>query len=200
MLQTAKPDDIESRKMLVAAYLLKGRAMASMNKKDEESREYEKAEEVAEALSIYANQKGNQDLEVTSERMRADIQMARRQWEGARTIVEKLVEAQGGGNIAKVDTDLIRRLAHIRSSASRITPAPMTTFESLLDNPRLKPDERGEVIKGFLDSAANERVSLTDRERLTALAIQSADPSPIDNDPIYLARLGWVLQRVRQTE
>jgi cellulose synthase/poly-beta-1,6-N-acetylglucosamine synthase-like glycosyltransferase/thioredoxin-like negative regulator of GroEL len=197
VLQTAKPDDIDSRKMLVAAYLLKGRAMASLGNKDEETREYAKAEEVAEQLSGYASQKGNRDLEISAERMRADIQMARRQWEGARNIVEKLVEAQGGGNIEKVDTDLIRRLAHIQLGLGNY-PGAMTAFESLLENKRLKPEERGEVIKGFLDAAANQTVNLADRERLTALNIHGAEPSPIDNDAVYLARLGWVLQRVRQ--
>jgi cellulose synthase/poly-beta-1,6-N-acetylglucosamine synthase-like glycosyltransferase/tetratricopeptide (TPR) repeat protein len=202
VLQTAKPDDIEARKMLIAAYLLKGRAVAATGdeaQKGEEAREYQKAQDVADQLSNYASSKGNRELELMSQRMSADIQMARRQWEGARTIVQKLVDDQGGGNIAKVDTDLIRRLAHIQLALGDY-PGAMTAFESLLENPRLKQDERTEVMKGFLDSAANERVNLADRERLTALSIAALEPSPLDSEPIYLARLGWVLQRVRQTD
>ena len=74
--------------MLVAAYLLKGRAIAAAGeaggRKEDEAREYEGAEEKADALAQYAATRGNPKLQATAERMKADIQMARRQWEGAR--------------------------------------------------------------------------------------------------------------------
>jgi cellulose synthase/poly-beta-1,6-N-acetylglucosamine synthase-like glycosyltransferase/tetratricopeptide (TPR) repeat protein len=202
VLDTAPADDIDARKMLLAAYLLKGRAIASAGetagRKEDEAREYEGAEEKADALAQYAATRGNKSLQDTAERMKADIKMARRQWEGARKIVEKMVEAQGG-DPTRADTDLIRRLAHIQLGL-RNYPGAMTAFEQLLDDKRVKGEERSEVIKGFLDSAANQTVTLGDRERRTALEIQAQQLAHIDNDAIYLARLGWVLQRVRQPE
>lgn len=201
VLSTAEADDVDARKMLVAAYLLKGRAIAAGaagGRKDDESHEYAGAEEVADALARYAATRGNQKLETTAQRMKADIQMARRQWEGARQIVERMVEAQGG-DPNKADTDLIRRLAHIQLGLQDF-PGAMVAFEKLLESPRVKEDERTEVIRGFLDAAAVKTVNLGDRERRNALDIQANQIAHIDSDAIYLARLGWVLQRLRQPE
>src|SRR3954468_24030494 len=91
--------------------------------------------------------------------------MARRQWEGARQIVEKMVEAQG-----QADPDLLRRLAHIQLGLKNY-PGALTAFEQLLESPRVKGEERTEAIKGFLDAAANPTVALGDRERQNAVGI-----------------------------
>ena len=201
VLSTAKADDVDARKMLVAAFLLKGRAIAAGalgGRKEDESREYEQAEEVAQGLADYADTRGNAALAASAQRMKADIQMARRQWEGAREIVQKMVEAQGG-DPSKADADLIRRLAHIQLGQGNY-PGAMTAFEQLIEDKRVKGEERTEVIRGFLDAAANQTVPLGERERRNALDIQAQQLAHIDNDPIYLARLGWVLQRLRQPE
>jgi cellulose synthase/poly-beta-1,6-N-acetylglucosamine synthase-like glycosyltransferase/tetratricopeptide (TPR) repeat protein len=203
ILNTAKAEDIEARKMLVAAHLLKGRALASRaatdaSARDAESREYESAEQVAETLSGYAERKGDSHLKGVSERMRADIRMARQKWEGARAIIQKMIEAQGG-EVTRADADLVRRLAHIQLGMNDY-PGAMSGFEILLENPKVKGDERVEAIRGFLDSAANQTVNLTDRERQNALQMTDRDLPLLDPEPIYLARLGWVLSRLKQTD
>lgn len=206
VLEKAPADDDEARKMLAAAYLLKGRSLASRAATDPraaeaEQKEYEGAGQVAEALSGYAASRGDKKLEQTAEKMRADIQMARQKWEKAQTIVRKMIEAEGG-DINRVDADLVRRMAHIQLGLNDY-PSAMTSFEVLLENPKVQGPERAEVIRGFLDAAANQTVTLGDRERQTALTIKRKDLDLIGRSPtdaVYLARLGWVLQRVQERD
>jgi cellulose synthase/poly-beta-1,6-N-acetylglucosamine synthase-like glycosyltransferase/thioredoxin-like negative regulator of GroEL len=207
VLQTAPADDIEARRMLAAAYLLKGRSIATDPKIQEvrrselESREYEGAEQVAEALSGYADRKGDAALKDSAEKMRADVQMARKSWESAREIMRRL----GGEDLARAEPDVVRRMGQIQLGQRNYAGA-LNAFSVLLENKArpLSGSERTEVIKGFLDAAANETVIPRDREQQIALEVfndvqRNALPQ-IESDPIYLARLGWVLQRLNENE
>jgi cellulose synthase/poly-beta-1,6-N-acetylglucosamine synthase-like glycosyltransferase/Flp pilus assembly protein TadD len=198
VLSTAPAEDVESRKMLVAAYLLKGRTLADGPRKDDSAAEFEEAERVADALARYGERKGDANLQGTADRMRADIQMGRQKFDKARAIIDKMIETEGG-DINKADADLVRRLSHIMLGLSDYTGA-LNGFETLLENPRVKGDDRTESIRGFLDAAAHPTITLTDREKRNALSIQSTQLSHIDSDAIYLARLGWVLQRLKLPE
>ena len=90
VLKTAPPDDVEARRLLAAAYLLKGRSIATdplvqdVRRKSDEDREYAEAEKVADALAEYASRRGDPVLTQESEKMRADVQLAQKKWTRAR--------------------------------------------------------------------------------------------------------------------
>jgi cellulose synthase/poly-beta-1,6-N-acetylglucosamine synthase-like glycosyltransferase/tetratricopeptide (TPR) repeat protein len=202
VLEKSPPGDVEARKLLVAAFLLKGRALASRAPNDqraeaEEKAEYQHAQDEADALYTYATSKGDPKLIGTAERMRADVEMARKKWEMARNIVQRMIQDQGGAD--KADADLVRRMAHIQLGLKDYAGA-LHGFETLIENPKVQGQERLEGIKGFLDAAADPSVALADRERRDALAVKDADTGLIATEPVYLARLGWVLQRVNEKE
>jgi cellulose synthase/poly-beta-1,6-N-acetylglucosamine synthase-like glycosyltransferase/predicted Zn-dependent protease len=204
VLQTAPAEDIEARRMLAAAYLLKGRSIATDTRipvgrrEEDETREYNGAEQVAEALTGYADRKGDQSLKDVAEKMRADIQMARKSWTNAREIMNKLLEPYQG-DITRADPDVVRRMAQVRLGIGDHAGA-LNDFAVLLENKRVSGQQKTDVIKGFLDAAANRQVTPGERERRLALEIYREGIGHIESDPIYLARLGWVLQKVSQPE
>jgi cellulose synthase/poly-beta-1,6-N-acetylglucosamine synthase-like glycosyltransferase/tetratricopeptide (TPR) repeat protein len=202
VLEKSPPDDVEARKLLVAAFLLKGRALASkapgdQRAEEDERKEYQRAQDEADALYTYATSKGDPKLIGTAERMRADVEMARQKWEMARNIVQRMIRDQGGEE--KADADLVRRMAHIQLGLKDYAGA-LHGFETLVESPKVQGTERVEAIKGFLDSAAEPSVALADRERRDALAVKDADTGLVAGEPVYLARLGWVLQRVNEKD
>lgn len=200
VLQGDKPTDVESKRMLAAAYLLKGRSIASdsrlpeQKRQDDEAREYDGAEEVANALTAEAERKGDTKTKEMAERMKADVQMARKAWKQASEIVAKLI-ATSGGDVNKADPDVLRRLAQVQLGLGDY-PGALNGFAMLLENNRVSGSLKTDVMKGFIDAAAHQTVTLGERERAVALDIKNTPV--IDNDAIYLARLGWVLQRLKQ--
>jgi cellulose synthase/poly-beta-1,6-N-acetylglucosamine synthase-like glycosyltransferase/predicted Zn-dependent protease len=204
VLQTAPLDDVESRRLLIAAYLLKARSIENdprvqqVQKSELQNREYEGAERVADDVLAYSRRKADPKLEDLGERMKADIQMARKQWTNAQEIMAKLLEPYGG-DINRADPDVVRRLAQIQLGQGNYVGA-LNAFETLLRNRRVSGDQKTEVIRGFIDAAADKSVTIRQDEREVAVDIYRTSLQHIDNDPIYLARLGWVLQRANQFE
>jgi cellulose synthase/poly-beta-1,6-N-acetylglucosamine synthase-like glycosyltransferase/predicted Zn-dependent protease len=202
VLQTAPLDDVESRRLLIAAYLLKARSIETdsrvqqVQKNELQNREYEGAERVADDLLAYSRRKADPGLENLGERMKADIQMARKSWTNAQEIMAKLLEPYGG-DINRADPDVVRRLAQIQLGQGNYAGA-LNAFETLLRNQRVSGDQKTEVIRGFIDAAANSTVTIRQDEREVALEIYRTSLQHIENDPIYLARLGWVLSRAKQ--
>ena len=76
----------------------------------------------------------------------------------------------------------------------------LNAFAALLESDRVKGDQKKDVIKGFLDAAASKDVTPRARERRIAMDIYRNNLAYIEGDAIYLARLGWVLQKVGQPE
>ena len=120
--------------------------------------------------------------------------MARKSWEGARDIMNKLLEPYNG-DITRADPEVVRRLGQVQLGQGNYAGA-LNAFAVLLENQRVSGDQKSEVIKGFIDAAADKSVAPRTREHDIAVDIYKTSLSHIENDPIYLARLGWVLQRV----
>ncbi|MBO0698571.1 MAG: glycosyltransferase, partial [Zavarzinella sp.] len=201
VLQSARTDDLEAQRMRVAAHLLKGRAVATdptvpdTRRKDDEAREYDGAERAVKDLADYADQKQDVALKDAAARMRADVYMARHSWTMAREIMDKMAAVHGGN-----DPDLVRRLAQAQLGLGDYAGA-LNGFATLLANDRVSGALKGDVIRGFLDAAAHPTVTPGDREREIALGkVFEGGLACIENDPIYLARFGWVLQRVRRPD
>jgi cellulose synthase/poly-beta-1,6-N-acetylglucosamine synthase-like glycosyltransferase/Tfp pilus assembly protein PilF len=202
VLLTAPADDIEAKRLLVAAYLLKARsietdpAIQQVQKNELQTREYEGAELVADGLKGYATNHDDKAILGLAERMRADVQMARKSWQGAQEIMDKLLEPFGG-DITRADPDIVRRMGQVQLGQGNYAGA-INAFAVLLQNKRVSGDQKTEVIRGFIDAAADKSVTLRQRETDIAVEIYNESLSNLENDPIYLARLGWVLQRAGQ--
>ncbi|HJZ92117.1 MAG TPA: glycosyltransferase [Gemmataceae bacterium] len=199
----ADAEDLADQRMLIATYLLKGRSIANdpnvqeVRRGDLERAEYDGAQRVAESISILAERKGDAKLKAVADTMRADILMARQAWSNAQEIVRKM-GAVAGGPINSANADLYRRLAHATLGEGKDYVGALSLFEELLENGLVSGYGRAEVVKGFLDAAAQPTVALTEREKNTVTAIYNElDAQPVD-DPVYLARLGWVLQRAQR--
>jgi cellulose synthase/poly-beta-1,6-N-acetylglucosamine synthase-like glycosyltransferase/thioredoxin-like negative regulator of GroEL len=202
VLDGAAPDDLEARRLLVAAYLLRGRQISNDLLKPVEIREkaerdeYEEADRLIADIGKIAERKGDKQLAIDSERMRADVAMARKAWKNAQEIVDKII-ALSGGDPAKAEPDLLRRMAQAQLGNSDYAGA-MRGFATLLERTDLMPNVRVDVVKGFLDSASFDKLALGDREKQLANKICDDYRTDIGSDAIYLARLGWVLQRVKE--
>lgn len=202
VLQSAPQEDVQAKRLLVAAYLLKARSIETdqrvqaVQKNELQNREYEGAEQVSEGLKAFADRKGEPAIKDLAERMRADVQMARKSWQGAQEIMNKLLESVGG-DITRADPDVVRRLGQIQLGQGNYVGA-LNAFAVLLQNKRVTGDQKTDVIKGFIDSAAMDKQDPGVRETQIANEIYNESLSHIENDPIYLARFGWVLQRAKE--
>jgi cellulose synthase/poly-beta-1,6-N-acetylglucosamine synthase-like glycosyltransferase len=200
VLEKVAPNDGEGRKLLVAAYLLQAREFAADKtnpngiKKAED--EQNSAAIVAEELAREAERRSSKDLASIADRMKADITMAKNEWQNAHEIVKKMIDA-AGGDINKVDVEVRRRMAQAQLGIKDYAGA-MAGFSGLIEQDYINDD----VVKGFLDTASNkeEVKTLGDREKRIILQIYERNQRKPLEDPIYLARLGWVLQRVKEFE
>ncbi|HKB06006.1 MAG TPA: tetratricopeptide repeat protein, partial [Gemmataceae bacterium] len=197
VLEQSPVDDLEAQRMRVAAHLLKGRAIAAApgdpnaHRQDDEAREYGGAERVVEALLRFADRKSDPVLKDAAERMRSDVHMARQSWTMARQIVDKVATVHGNS-----DPDLIRRLAQVQLGLGDYAGA-RHGFATLLENDRVSGALKGDVIRGFLEAAADPIFAPGERERAIALGkVLQGGLVHIENDPVCLARLGWVLHRL----
>lgn len=204
VLQDTPPDDVESKKMLAAAYLLKGRSFAPDSSNPDAAqnqqalREYEGAEQVAASLATYAVSKDDKALAVMANKMKADVEMARKSWATAKGILTKMVEAYEG-DLNRVDSDLLRRMAQVQLGNREYGDA-MNGFSLLLQNDRVSDENKTQVIHGFLDAAGEKSLTIGEREKQIANKIYTDELGRLAKDPVYLARLGWVLQRVGERE
>jgi len=202
VLQDTPPEDVESKKMLAAAYLLKGRSFVAdatipdAAQDTRAQREYEGAEQVAASLASYAERKDDKGLAVMANKMKADVEMARKSWANAKAILAKMVEPFQG-DTSRVDSDLLRRMAQVQLGNREYGDA-MNGFAVLLDNDRVSDDNKTQVIHGFLDAAGEKSLTLGARETKIANKIYDNDLGLLAKNPVYLARLGWVLQRVSE--
>jgi tetratricopeptide (TPR) repeat protein/cellulose synthase/poly-beta-1,6-N-acetylglucosamine synthase-like glycosyltransferase len=106
----------------------------------------------------------------------------------SRAIYEQLLQAN-----AK-DPDLLVRLAHISLWGQNYGEA-LERFQALIEG-RL---DNAEIVHGYVDAAASAD-KLGDAQRRTALAIYERALTGSGNDPVFLARLAWVLQRVEEPD
>ncbi|HVK14228.1 MAG TPA: glycosyltransferase [Gemmataceae bacterium] len=199
LLREQPREDLQAREMLAAAYLLRGRAAATDLKQPAGARataakaEYDGAEEVARDLETYGKERNRPELVTAAEEMRLDVQMARRDWAEAETLGKKLV-GLAGGNKARMNPELLRRLSQIELNTERYADA-LDGFATLLERGAAAGDQQREVVRGFLDAAAQPKVPLGDREKGLAARVYADWRGTIEGDAIYLGRLALVLQR-----
>lgn len=212
VLKKSPVTDVEGRRLLVAAHLLKGRSLeigsdVDPAKKELQTSEYRAAEAVATDLNRVATQEGNASLVDVAQRMQADIEMARQSWSRAQDIMTKAVELAGNDR-SKVDPELLRRLGQAQLGSSQDRIGALGTFTLLMERDaanRLPDESRDSSIKGFLDAASYTEVPLGAKEKAIANRIYdevSRDDAPLRNsmNAVYIARLGWVLQRVQENK
>jgi tetratricopeptide (TPR) repeat protein/cellulose synthase/poly-beta-1,6-N-acetylglucosamine synthase-like glycosyltransferase len=106
----------------------------------------------------------------------------------SRAIYEQLLKANAGS------PDLLVRLAQISLWGNHYDEA-LERFQSLVDE-RL---DNAEVVKGYVDAAASAE-RLNETQHRTAVAIYEHTLTGPADDPIFLARLAWVLQRVKEVD
>ncbi len=203
VLSASAPTDMESRKMLVASYLLQGRrhagdeTLAEAVRKEKAAAEYNLADAEVDRLKLYAESKGDAVLADNAEKMRADVFMAKQSYTNAQAIVDRLIKLQGSVDTA--DPELVRRLAQAQLG-NKEHAAALTGFSSLLDRETLPASVKLDAQRGFLDAASDDVAVpvLTDKQKATVLKIHGEWMEAKINDAVYLARLGWVLQRSKE--
>ena len=206
VLGASKPDDIESRKMLVACYLLQGRrhaadeSLAEPVRKEKAGVEYAQADAEVDKLKNTAEINRDEQLANNAEKMRADVYMAKQSYKNAEEIIQKMVQLSGG-DPAKVDPDLYRRLAQAQLG-NKDNIGALAGFTQLLERNDLNEKVRLDVTRGFLDAASDDALVpvLSEKQKSTVLQIyEEWKAKPLSEaDSVYLARLGWVLQRTRE--
>ena len=208
VLSAASPDDVEARKMLVASYLLQGRryaadeALPEATRREKATTEYNAAQVEVDNLKTYAVTKDNLALADSAEKMRADVLMAKGSYKNAQELIESQLRL-AGTDPARADTELLRRLAQAQLG-NRDHKAAMDGFTTLLEREDVSPSVKLDAQRGFLDAASDDvQVAALDaRQKATVLKIHSewTGPGQKTDDAVYLARLGWVLQRVQENE
>ncbi len=180
---TNGPLDVDARKLLIDA---------CTHKKD-----YESALNETEKL---ANEPGYSEV---AQRIRAEIYSESKDYEKQIRILEELLNRQKGAS----NPDIVIRLAQAYANQQQFDKA-LTTIYLVLDNQfhrfdafdtfvdaasRVKGIERGEVN---FDPAKREKI------KSHALVLYSVANRTAENPnyAVYLARLGWVLQRVGEND
>jgi predicted Zn-dependent protease/cellulose synthase/poly-beta-1,6-N-acetylglucosamine synthase-like glycosyltransferase len=106
----------------------------------------------------------------------------------SRAIYEQLLRVNAG------NADLHVRLAQIALWGRNYAEA-LQRFQALVGR-RL---DRPEIVKGYVDAAASAD-QLGEAQRRTALAIYERALTDTTDDVVFLARLAWVLQRVKEPQ
>jgi cellulose synthase/poly-beta-1,6-N-acetylglucosamine synthase-like glycosyltransferase/tetratricopeptide (TPR) repeat protein len=106
----------------------------------------------------------------------------------SRAIYEQLLRVNGG------DPELLMRLAQIALWSQNYNEA-LQRFQPLVDAHL----DRQEIVKGFIDAAASAD-KLGEAQHKTALAIYDRILVSATEDPVLLARLAWVLQRLEELD
>jgi cellulose synthase/poly-beta-1,6-N-acetylglucosamine synthase-like glycosyltransferase/predicted Zn-dependent protease len=106
----------------------------------------------------------------------------------SRAIYEQLLRVQGA------DPELLLRLAKIALWSNNYNEA-LERFQVLVDE-RLGNTE---VIKGYVDAAASAD-QLNSAQHHSILSIYEKTLTGAAEDPVFLARLAWVLQRIKEVE
>ncbi|WP_020468133.1 glycosyltransferase [Zavarzinella formosa] len=210
VLESAPPEDIEARKMLVASYLLQGRRYAAdeslpeATRNDKSASEYAKADEQVTKLQNFTVSRPGQSLSEaeraslsdTAEKMRADVFMAKQSYTNAEAIIRKMATLSNA-DPAFADPDLQRRLYQAQLG-NKDNIGAMTGFQSLLQRKDLPDAVKLDAQRGFLDASSDVSVQVDEKTKQTAIEIYNEwSAKPID-DAVYLARLGWVLQRSKE--
>jgi tetratricopeptide (TPR) repeat protein/cellulose synthase/poly-beta-1,6-N-acetylglucosamine synthase-like glycosyltransferase len=119
----------------------------------------------------------------------ADILSWKREgYSQSRAIYEQLLHANGD------DPDLLLRLAQISLWSQNYAEA-LQRFQPLVD---AHPDQV-DIVKGYVDAASSAE-KLGDVQRKTILAVYNRVLVSPAEDPIFLARLAWVLQRLDEVD
>lgn len=204
VLSSSQTNDIEARKMLVACYLLQGRryaadeALPESERKEKSASEYALADAEVEKLRNYAEQNADRALADNAEKMRADVYMAKQSYKNAQEIIDRMVRL-AGGDPANVDADLYRRLAQAQLG-NKDNIGALAGFSNLLRRENIPDNVRLDAIRGFLDASSDDVAvpSLNDEQKVIVAKIYDEwSKKPVD-DAVYLARLGWVLQRTKE--
>jgi cellulose synthase/poly-beta-1,6-N-acetylglucosamine synthase-like glycosyltransferase/predicted Zn-dependent protease len=106
----------------------------------------------------------------------------------SRAIYEQLLKANDK------DPDLVVRLAQV-SLWSQNYPEALERFQALIDGRLDNP----EVVRGYVDAAASAD-NLGEPQHRTALAIYERALTGGGDDPVFLSRLAWVLQRLDEPD
>jgi cellulose synthase/poly-beta-1,6-N-acetylglucosamine synthase-like glycosyltransferase/predicted Zn-dependent protease len=106
----------------------------------------------------------------------------------SRAIYEQLRRANGDS------PDLLLRLAQV-SLWSRNYNEALERYQALIEGRLDNPD----VVKGYVDAAASAD-QLGDAQARTAVEIYDHTLTGTAEDPVFLSRLAWVLQRVKELD
>jgi cellulose synthase/poly-beta-1,6-N-acetylglucosamine synthase-like glycosyltransferase/tetratricopeptide (TPR) repeat protein len=171
LLKNLAPNDNSGRVMLAATY-------SAENK-------FDKAEEIVrEVLSHSPN-------DDKAKRMLADVLAGKKRYEQASAIYQKLLDA------APNDRTLLLRLGQIALQAKQYDQA-LPRFQKLCD----LGVRSVEAVNGYVD-AASGATKLGDTEKKTAgqlYDLLNGEAQKGAADPVYMARLAWVFQRVGEAD
>lgn len=106
----------------------------------------------------------------------------------SRAIYEQLLQIKGG------DPDLLLRLAQTALWSNNYNEA-LERYHALIIG-RLNNTE---VVRGYIDAASSADV-LSEDQHQTVLRIYEQTLTGTADDPVFLARLAWVLQRLKEVE
>lgn len=199
VLKETTPADMESRKLLVAAHLLKASSLVNdpdLKRREMAKEEYVAAEQIAESMTVFGRTQNKPEIVATADQMKIDVQMAQTSWANARRLMDKLVEGAGGDK-SRMSPELLRRLSVIQEKEKLYADA-LDGFSILIETNKVSGPELVETAKGFIDSAVSGTVKLGDREAKIALGLVNDAPTLFKGDKDYtgyLARLSTVLQR-----
>jgi cellulose synthase/poly-beta-1,6-N-acetylglucosamine synthase-like glycosyltransferase/predicted Zn-dependent protease len=106
----------------------------------------------------------------------------------SRAIYEQLLQVKGA------DPDLMLRLAQTALWSSNYNEA-LERYQGLISSRLDEP----QVVKGYIDAAASSD-QLGEAQRQIVLRIYDQTLTGIADQPVFLARLAWVLQRLKEVE
>jgi cellulose synthase/poly-beta-1,6-N-acetylglucosamine synthase-like glycosyltransferase/predicted Zn-dependent protease len=106
----------------------------------------------------------------------------------SRAIYEQLLQIKGD------DPDLLLRLAQTALWSSNYNEA-LERYHALIGGQLQNP----EVVRGYIDAASSADV-LSEGQHQTVLKIYEQTLTGTADDPVFLARLAWVLQRLKEVE
>ncbi|VTR96760.1 tetratricopeptide repeat protein [Tuwongella immobilis] len=126
-----------------------------------------------------------------AEQMLADVLSAKKGYGQSRAIYERLIAADPKNPTLRI------KLARNALAAKQYETA-MTQLQQLFDD---NPNPNTELVHAYVDAAASVEDRLLDEKiRKTALSIYNKIITQSDIEPWFLARLSWVLQRVKELE
>lgn len=204
--KVAKEFEETKAKMQVACYLLQGRnyandkSLAENLQREKSTAEFRGASEVVKRFEEYARSEKNEQLVDTAIKMQSDVLMAEKNYADAKKIIDQMISVTNG-DPTRTDPEAFRRLAQAQLGLKQNREA-LDLFSRLLDRNDIPEPVRADAIRGFLDSASDsqQNATLSDVHKKHVMDIFGNYEVALKDDPLYMARLGWVLQRLKEMD